>query len=70
MVIQVLYCIKIFYINIQTYSITERTESTTDATIEVVSAESVRLAAVLAALMEEQSTSTKRKGIEIYNLFS
>uniref|UniRef100_A0A2A4KAR4 mRNA m(6)A methyltransferase n=1 Tax=Heliothis virescens TaxID=7102 RepID=A0A2A4KAR4_HELVI len=43
-------------------TITERTESTTDASIEVVSAESVRLAAVLAALMEEQTTGTKRKG--------
>ncbi|CAH0717870.1 unnamed protein product, partial [Brenthis ino] len=43
-------------------TIKERTESTTDASIEVVNAESVRLAAVLAALMEEQSTTTKRKG--------
>ncbi|XP_052742796.1 N6-adenosine-methyltransferase subunit METTL3 [Bicyclus anynana] len=42
--------------------IKERTESTTDASIEVVSAESVRLAAVLAALMEEQSAPAKRKG--------
>lgn len=47
------------------YSIRERTETTTDGGIEVVSAESVRLAAVLAALMEEQSTTTsnKRKGM-------
>ncbi|XP_028160989.1 N6-adenosine-methyltransferase subunit METTL3 [Ostrinia nubilalis] len=43
-------------------TIRERTETTTDGGIEVVSAESVRLAAVLAALMEEQSTSHKRKG--------
>ncbi|CAH0696254.1 unnamed protein product [Spodoptera exigua] len=43
-------------------TIKERTESTTDASIEVVSAESVRLAAVLAALMEEQSNGNKRKG--------
>ncbi|CAH2097727.1 unnamed protein product [Euphydryas editha] len=43
-------------------TIKERTESTTDASIEVVSAESVRLAAVLAALMEEQSSTNKRKG--------
>ncbi|XP_026728190.1 N6-adenosine-methyltransferase catalytic subunit-like isoform X1 [Trichoplusia ni] len=43
-------------------TIKERTESTTDASIEVESAESVRLAAVLAALMEEQSTGNKRKG--------
>ncbi|XP_047035382.1 N6-adenosine-methyltransferase catalytic subunit [Helicoverpa armigera] len=43
-------------------TIKERTESTTDASIEVVSAESVRLAAVLAALMEEQTSGTKRKG--------
>ncbi|XP_050356115.1 N6-adenosine-methyltransferase subunit METTL3 isoform X2 [Nymphalis io] len=43
-------------------TIKERTESTTDASIEVESAESVRLAAVLAALMEEQSSTTKRKG--------
>ncbi|KAG6461710.1 hypothetical protein O3G_MSEX012804 [Manduca sexta] len=44
--------------------IRERTESTTDANVEVVSAESVRLAAVLAALMEEQSSNNnnKRKG--------
>ncbi|CAH2231911.1 N6-adenosine-methyltransferase subunit METTL3 [Pararge aegeria] len=42
--------------------IKERTESTTDASIEVVSAESVRLGAVLAALMEEQCAPTKRKG--------
>ncbi|XP_045455810.1 N6-adenosine-methyltransferase subunit METTL3 [Melitaea cinxia] len=46
-------------------TIKERTESTTDASIEVVSAESVRLAAVLAALMEEQSSTTKRKGDNI-----
>lgn len=44
------------------HRIKERTESTTDASIEVVSAESVRLAAVLAALIEEQSAPTKRKG--------
>ncbi|XP_045505363.1 N6-adenosine-methyltransferase MT-A70-like protein [Colias croceus] len=43
-------------------TIKERTESTTDASIEVVSAESVRLAAVLAALMEEQNNTNKRKG--------
>ncbi|CAH0596967.1 unnamed protein product [Chrysodeixis includens] len=43
-------------------TIKERTESTTDASIEVVSAESVRLAAVLAALMEEQNSGNKRKG--------
>ncbi|KAJ8710797.1 hypothetical protein PYW08_009312 [Mythimna loreyi] len=43
-------------------TIKERTESTTDASIEVVSAESVRLGAVLAALMEEQSSGSKRKG--------
>ncbi|XP_053618049.1 N6-adenosine-methyltransferase subunit METTL3 [Plodia interpunctella] len=43
-------------------TITERSESTTDGDIEVVSAESVRLAAVLAALMEEQSATSKRKG--------
>lgn len=43
-------------------TIKERTESTTDASIEVVSAESVRLAAVLAALMEEQTSGSKRKG--------
>lgn len=47
-------------------TIKERTENTTDASIEVVSAESVRLAAVLAALMEEQTssdkTTQKRKG--------
>ncbi|CAG9570716.1 unnamed protein product [Danaus chrysippus] len=43
-------------------TIKERTENTTDASIEVVSAESVRLAAVLAALMEEQSSTVKRKG--------
>lgn len=43
-------------------TIKERTESTTDASIEVVSAESVRLAALLAALMEEQSNGNKRKG--------
>ncbi|XP_034826507.1 N6-adenosine-methyltransferase MT-A70-like protein [Maniola hyperantus] len=41
--------------------IKERTESTTDASIEVVSAECVRLAAVLAALMEEQSAPAKRR---------
>ncbi|KAJ0171507.1 hypothetical protein K1T71_013057 [Dendrolimus kikuchii] len=46
-------------------TIRERTESTTDALIEVVSAESVRLAAVLAALMEEQSPSNKRKGEKV-----
>ncbi|CAG9792669.1 unnamed protein product [Diatraea saccharalis] len=48
-------------------TIQERTESTTDGGIEVVSAESVRLAAVLAALMEEQSVdcSSKRKGDKI-----
>ncbi|CAK1543451.1 unnamed protein product [Leptosia nina] len=45
-------------------TIKERTEATTDAGIEVVSAESVRLAAVLAALMEEQSNGGKRKGDE------
>ncbi|CAH3949441.1 N6-adenosine-methyltransferase subunit METTL3 [Pieris brassicae] len=44
--------------------IKERTETTTDAGIEVVSAESVRLAAVLAALMEEQNNTCKRKGEE------
>ncbi|XP_061380657.1 N6-adenosine-methyltransferase catalytic subunit isoform X2 [Danaus plexippus] len=43
-------------------TIKERTENTTDASIEVVNAESVRLAAVLAALMEEQSSTVKRKG--------
>ncbi|CAB3229720.1 unnamed protein product [Arctia plantaginis] len=47
-------------------TIKERTESTTDASLEVVSAESVRLGAVLAALMEEQAagekTPHKRKG--------
>ncbi|XP_075985463.1 methyltransferase like 3 [Anticarsia gemmatalis] len=47
-------------------TIKERTESTTDASIEVVNAESVRLGAVLAALMEEQAsgdkTTQKRKG--------
>ncbi|XP_050671477.1 N6-adenosine-methyltransferase subunit METTL3 isoform X2 [Leptidea sinapis] len=42
-------------------NIKERTESTTDANIEVVSAESVRLAAVLAALMEEQSNGSNAK---------
>lgn len=46
-------------------TIRERTENTTDAMIEVVSAESVRLAAVLAALMEEQSPSNKRKGEKV-----
>ncbi|XP_022119130.2 N6-adenosine-methyltransferase subunit METTL3 [Pieris rapae] len=44
--------------------IKERTDTTTDADIEVVSAESVRLAAVLAALMEEQNNTCKRKGEE------
>lgn len=44
------------------FSIKERTETTTDADIEVVSAESVRLAAVLTALMEEQNNTSKRKG--------
>ncbi|XP_072948211.1 N(6)-adenosine-methyltransferase MT-A70-like protein [Epargyreus clarus] len=43
-------------------TIKEPTEATTDAGIEVVSAESVRLAAVLAALIEEQNQTTKRKG--------
>ncbi|XP_049879979.1 N6-adenosine-methyltransferase subunit METTL3 isoform X2 [Pectinophora gossypiella] len=44
-------------------TIRERTETTTDQSIEVVSAESVRLAAVLAALIEEQASPTlKRKG--------
>ncbi|KAM3961418.1 LOW QUALITY PROTEIN: methyltransferase like 3 [Aphomia sociella] len=42
--------------------IKERSESTSDGDIEVVSAECVRLAAVLAALIEEQSTASKRKG--------
>lgn len=51
------------YYFIYIFSIKERTESTTDASIEVVSAESVRLAAVLAALMEEQSSGSKRKGL-------
>ncbi|XP_041974294.1 N6-adenosine-methyltransferase catalytic subunit [Aricia agestis] len=49
-------------------NIKERTESTTDASIEVVSAESVRLAAVLAAIMEEQtntSNTSKRKGEKV-----
>ncbi|CAK1591174.1 unnamed protein product [Parnassius mnemosyne] len=43
-------------------TIKERLEGSTDTEIEVVGAESVRLGAVLAALIEEQSTSTKRKG--------
>nr|XP_037874103.1 N6-adenosine-methyltransferase catalytic subunit isoform X2 [Bombyx mori] len=45
-------------------TIREKTEVTTDADVEVVSAESGRLAAVLAALMEEETTTTsnKRKG--------
>lgn len=45
-------------------TIREKTEVTTDADVEVVSAESGRLAAVLAALMEEETTATsnKRKG--------
>ncbi|XP_063387822.1 N6-adenosine-methyltransferase MT-A70-like protein [Cydia fagiglandana] len=43
-------------------TIRERPEGSTDVGIEVVSAESVRLAAVLAALMEENSN--KRKGEE------
>ncbi|XP_026750524.2 N6-adenosine-methyltransferase subunit METTL3 [Galleria mellonella] len=42
--------------------IKERSEGTSDGDIEVVSAECVRLAAVLAALIEEQSTTSKRKG--------
>ncbi|CAH0403013.1 unnamed protein product [Chilo suppressalis] len=46
-------------------TIGEKAENTTDGCIEVVSAESVRLAAVLAALMEEQSTITKRKGDKV-----
>ncbi|KAL4716488.1 hypothetical protein ACJJTC_015916 [Scirpophaga incertulas] len=46
-------------------TIRERTELTTDAGIEVVSAESIRLGAVLAAVLEEQATSAKRKGKEI-----
>lgn len=50
------------------FRIKERTETTTDAGIEVVSAESVRLGAVLAALMEEQNNSMKRKGYT-QNLF-
>ncbi|XP_059055710.1 N6-adenosine-methyltransferase catalytic subunit [Achroia grisella] len=45
--------------------IKERSESTLDGDIEVVSAECVRLAAVLAALMEEQSATTKRKGSSV-----
>ncbi|XP_028032854.1 N6-adenosine-methyltransferase catalytic subunit isoform X1 [Bombyx mandarina] len=45
-------------------TIREKMEVTTDADVEVVSAESGRLAAVLAALMEEETTTTsnKRKG--------
>ncbi|XP_068625353.1 N6-adenosine-methyltransferase MT-A70-like protein [Battus philenor] len=43
-------------------TIKERLEGSTDTEIEVVGAESVRLGAVLAALIEEQSMSSKRKG--------
>ncbi|CAH2057254.1 unnamed protein product, partial [Iphiclides podalirius] len=42
--------------------IKERLEGSADTEIEVVGAESVRLGAVLAALVEEQSAPTKRKG--------
>lgn len=65
--------VKHFYIY---YSIKERTENTTDATIEVVNAESVRLTAVLAALIEEQATpaatttASKRKGMKyLFDIF-
>ncbi|XP_013181657.1 PREDICTED: N6-adenosine-methyltransferase 70 kDa subunit isoform X1 [Papilio xuthus] len=43
-------------------TIKERLEGAMDAEIEVVSAESVRLGAVLTALIEEQSAPAKRKG--------